>query len=253
MTRAFLFFLLLAGSFCPSVVGAADFKEFKRTVPLEAKGRFTLDTYKGSIRITAWDQPQVEIQARIVADTTGWFPEPVEDVEILVDHSSASVRVKTDYRRASWSLIEGNLPNVYYTIRVPRGASLAIKDYKSETDISEVQGAVEFDTYKGTARLTGLRGGLDLKTYKGDIRASFASFSAHSHVDTYKGTIDLTLPRASAFDMHAELERRATLDCDFPRTLHSERRQREMRSTVNGGGPELRVTSYRGSIRLRAV
>ena len=69
--------------------------------------------------------------------------------------------------------------------------TLSIKDYKSETDIVEVQGAVEFDTYKGTARLTGLRGGLDLKTYKGDIRASFARFSAHSHIDTYKDTIEL--------------------------------------------------------------
>jgi hypothetical protein len=247
MNRAFVTLLLASG-----LVGAADFKEFKQTVPMDANGRFTLDTYKGTIRITAWDQPQVDIQARIVADNSGWFPEPVEDVEILVDRSGGSVRVKTDYRR-HLSLVEGNLPNVNYTIRVPRQASLSVKDYKSETDISEVQGAVEFDTYKGTARLKGLHGALDLKTYKGDIRASFASFSARSHVDTYKGTIDLTLPRASAFNMHAELERRATLDCDFPRTLRSDRHQREMRSTVNGGGPELRVTSYRGSIHLRAA
>jgi len=248
MIRA-AFTLFLAGS----LLSAADFKEFKKTVAMDANGTFTLDTYKGSIRISAWDQPEVDIQARVVADTGSWFPEPVEDVEIRVDNSGGSVRVKTDYRRTSWSLVEGNLPSVNYTIRVPRQANLAIKDYKSETDISEVQGAVEFDTYKGTARLTGLRGSLELKTYKGDVRASFASFSAHSHLDTYKGTIDLTLPRASAFDMHAELERRASLDCDFPRTLRSDHHQREMRSTVNGGGPELRLTSYRGSIRLRAA
>jgi hypothetical protein len=250
-TRATLTILLFG-----SLVSAADFKEFKRTVPMEGNGRFSLDTYKGSIRISAWDQPQVDIQARIVADPSGWFPEPVEDVEIRVDSSAGSVRVKTEYRREHWSLVEGNSPSVNYTIRVPRHASLSIKDYKSETDISEVQGAVEFDTYKGTARLAGLRGGLDLKTYKGDIRASFASFSARSHVDTYKGAIDLTMPRASAFEMHAELERHASLDCDFPRTLRSDRGQRdrhqEMRSTVNGGGPELRITSYRGSIRVRA-
>jgi hypothetical protein len=247
MTRATLA-LLFAGS----LVTAADFKEFKRTVPMDANGRFSLDTFKGSIRISAWDQPQVDIQARIVADPSGWFPEPVEDVEIRVDSSAGSVRVKTEYRREHWSIVEGNSPSVNYTIRVPRHAGLAIKDYKSETDISEVQGAVEFDTYKGTARLIGLRGGLDLKTYKGDIRASFASFSARSHIDTYKGTIDLTVPRSSGFEMHAELERHASLDCDFPRTLQSDRRQREMRSTVNGGGPELRITSYRGSIRVRA-
>lgn len=231
---------------------AADFKEFKRTVPMDANGRFSLDTYKGTIRISAWDQPQVDIQARIVADPVGWFSEPVDDVEIRVDTGAGTVRVKTEYRRERWSMVEGNSPNVNYTIRVPRHASLSIKDYKSETDISEVQGSVEFETYKGTARLIGLHSGLDLKTYKGEIRATFASFSARSHIDTYKGVIELTLPRASSFEMHAELERHASLDCDFPRTLRSDRRQREMRSTVNGGGPELRITSYRGSIRLRA-
>jgi hypothetical protein len=59
MNRAFVTLLLASG-----LVGAADFKEFKQTVPMDANGRFTLDTYKGTIRITAWDQPQVDIQAR---------------------------------------------------------------------------------------------------------------------------------------------------------------------------------------------
>ena len=47
-------------------------------------------------------------------------------------------------------------------------------------------------------------------------------------------------------------ERRVTFDSDFPRTIHTTRRDAEFRSVVNGGGPELRVTSYRGDIRLRA-
>jgi len=236
-----------------SLLPAADFKEFKKTVPLEANGRFSLDTFKGSIRVTAWDQPQVDIQARIEADI-GWLAEPVEDVEIRVDASSGSVRVKTEYHRKNWSVIEGNSPSVHYTIHVPRNASLSIKDYKSETDISGVQGDVEFETYKGTARLDGLRKALQLKTYKGDIRASFVSFTAHSHIDTYKGTVELSVPRSSAFEVHAELQRHATFDCDFPRTVRStSRRDQDFRSVINGGGPVLRVSSYRGSIRLRQV
>jgi hypothetical protein len=236
-----------------SLLPAADFKEFKKTVPLEANGRFSLDTYKGSIHVTAWDQPQVDIQARIEADI-GWFSEPVEDVEIRVDASSASVRVKTEYHRRNWSAIEGNSPSVYYTIHVPRNASLSIKDYKSESDISGVQGDVEFETYKGTARLDGLRKGLQLNTYKGDIRVTFASFTARSRIETYRGTVDLTVPRSAAFEVHADLQRHATFDSDFPRTIHStSRRDQDFRSVVNGGGPLLNVSSYRGSIRLRQI
>jgi hypothetical protein len=234
-----------------ALVLASDVKDFQRTVPLDAKGRFSLDTYKGSIRITAWDQPQAEIRAHIVTDP-GWQSQPVEDVDIRVDNSGGSVRVKTEYR-THFSFFEGSLPLVHYTIRVPRGASLSIKDYKSESEISAVEGDVEFETYKGTARLEGLRGALQLNTYKGDVRAVFAAFSNRSHLDTYKGTIDVSIPHSAAFEIQASLERHADFVCDFPRTIRTTRHESEFHSAVNGGGPALRVTSYRGTIRLRAA
>src|ERR1043166_809656 len=88
-----LVLLLIAAA---SLLPAADFREFKKTVPLEKGGRLWLDTYKGSIRVTAWDQPQVDIQARIEPDLS-WMAEPVDDVEIRVDASSGSVRIKSVY------------------------------------------------------------------------------------------------------------------------------------------------------------
>jgi hypothetical protein len=240
--------LLIAAA---ALLPAADVKDFSKSVPLDAKGRFSLDTYKGSIRITAWDQPQAEIRARIEVDP-GWHDLPVEDVEIRVDGSSGNVRVKTEYRR-HFAFDEGNLPLVHYTIRMPRGASLDVKDYKSESEISGVQGDFEFDTYKGTARIEGIQGAFGLNTYKCDIRAIFARVGGPSRIKTYKGTIDVSLPRASSFELRADLERKAEFDCDFPRTIHSTRHESSFESVVNGGGPALRVSSYRGNIRLRGI
>lgn len=235
-----------------ALLSAASTKDFSKTVPLDANGRFTLDTYKGSIHITAWDQPQAEIQAHIVEDP-GWHSMPVDDVEIRVESFGGGAHVKTDYRR-HWSWFDdGNLPLVHYTIRVPRGASLTIEDYKSESDISGVQGDVDFHTYKGTARLDGLEKAVNLRTYKGEIRANFAKFGGATHVDTYKGTIDLGVPRSSAFEIRAHLQRRVDFQCDFPRTIRSSNRMNDFTSSVNGGGPELRVSSYRGSIRIRST
>ncbi len=244
---------LLAGALlaAATLLSAADVKEFHKTVPLDPAGRFSLDTYKGSIRITAWDQPQAEIHARIVADPSGWFTGSVDDVEIRVDNSSADVRVKTDYHQRMFT--EGNLPNVEYTIHVPRRVALRIKDYKSDSDITGVEGAVDFDTYKGAVRLNGLRAALHLNTYKGNVRAIFASFASSSSVETYKGEIDLSVPRSAAFDLSAKLGRRATLDSDFQRTVRSTSHERGYHGSVNGGGPELRVNSFKGTIRLRSV
>ncbi len=237
-------FLALAALGC-----AADVKDFSKTVPLDAKGRFSLDTYKGSIHIAVWDQPQAEIQARIEAEP-GWRSMPVDDVEILVDALSSDVHVKTEYHRHFSD--DGNLPLVHYTIHIPRGASLRVKDYKSDSEISGVQGEIEFDTYKGTAHLEGIQSALTLETYKGTIRAIFTHFAQASRMNTYKGTIDVSLPRASAFDLHSST-RRGAFDCDFPRTIHTTRDLRSMDGTVNGGGPMLNVSSYRGNIRLRAI
>jgi hypothetical protein len=230
---------------------ASDVKEFHKTLPLDPAGHFSLDTYKGSIRITAWDQPQAEIHARIVPDTFGWFVGSVDDVEIRVDNSPGDVRVKTEYRHHAF--MEGNMPNVEYTIHVPHRVTLSVKDYKSDSDIAGVEGAVDFDTYKGAVRLNGLRGALHLNTYKGDVHATFAGFTAASRVETYKGEIDLSLPRSSAFNLSTKLERHATLDTAFTQTVRSTSHQRGYNGSVNGGGPELRVNSYKGSIRLRSV
>jgi hypothetical protein len=230
---------------------AAGTKDFSKTVPLDANGRFSLETYKGSIRISAWDQPQAEIRAHIVEDT-GFHAMSVDDVDIRVDAFAGSVRVKSDYHH-HWGWNEGNSPEVHYTIRIPRGASLTVEDYKSESDITGVQGDVEFHTYKGIARLEGLQRGLRLKTYRGDIRVGFARFSSGAQIETYRGTIDLSLPKSSAFEINAKLERHADFECEFPRTVRTSRQERDFRSTINGGGPELRLNSYRGSIRVRAT
>lgn len=238
--------------FLATLLPAADVKTFSRTVAMDGSGRFSLDTYKGSIHITAWDKAQVDVEARIEEDTSGAFSTPVSDVEIRMDGSGSFVGVRTDYLKR-WSVFnEGNLPYVHYTIRMPRGAALRVKDYKSETEIAGIEGDVDFETYKGTARILGLRRGLHLNTYKGDVRAVFAAFTAPSSFDTYKGTIDVSVPRASKFDLEADLQRRATLDSAFPVTIRSSREGHRFHTGVNGGGSELRVTSYRGDIRLRA-
>jgi hypothetical protein len=234
-----------------TMLSAADVKEFHRTVPLDPTGHFSLDTYKGSIRITAWDQPQAEIHARIVADPFGWFSRSVDDVEIRVDNTPGDVRVKTDYHQQLFT--EGTMPNVEYTIHVPRRVALSVKDYKSDSDVSGVEGAVDFNTYKGAVRLNGLRAALHLNTYKGDVHATFATFTAASRVETYKGEIDLSLPKSAAFDLSTKLERHATLESDFARTIHSAAREHGYHGSINGGGPELHVSSFKGDIRLRSV
>ena len=234
-------------------------KEVRKTVSLNRDGLVSVHTFKGSITVRSWDEPRVEIYARIEPDGSGRdWKEKVQDTEIRIDSSADSVRIESDYgktkRRASgfWDHLfdwnDGTLPLVNYTIKMPRTARLRIKDYKSRSDVADFKSDVEIETYKGTVSISGLDGSLALKTYKGEVKAQFANLARRSRFETYKGEIEIVLPGDKGFELETDLGRHGTLDSNFEASL---RVGKGFRGPVNGGGPELRLKSYKGTFRLR--
>jgi len=226
------------------VLSAADSKEIRRTVPLDPEGRVVLETYKGTIYVSTWDRDEVVVDVRIEEDRSGWFfgAQPVSRSDVKIDASRAEVRLESKSDIVP-TILSGAVPFFRYTIRMPRRASLRIKDYKSEADIDGLGGDLDLNTYKGTVRVRDLSGRLRLNTYKGTVRADFSDFKNNSSIETFKGSIELGLPRESRFDLRNDLGRRAGLDSDFPYRRDG---------PVNGGGPDLRLKSHKGRFRLVA-
>lgn len=226
---------------------SAAAKDIHRTLPLDPRGHVTIDTYKGSIRVSTWDRSEIDVLVRIEEDL-GVFPQSVDRADVRFDASPSDVRMTSEQQ---WNFfLDGSAPLYHYTIRMPRTASLRIKDYKSASDISDLSADLDVNTYKGSLELRNYSGALTATTYKGEIRAEFAAFNARSRIDTYKGSVDLQLPRDSRFDLATGFNRKAELDSDF--TAYVRSRSGNSRAAVNGGGPELRLKSYKGDFRLRA-
>jgi len=258
---AFLLLIVASLSFAQAT------REVKKSVSLAADGTLSLDTYKGSITITTWDKNEVEIVAVIEADDEMWSrgddEAKVEDTEIRIDGSGGEVRIKSDYdklkRRSSklWGIFDGDtgsLPFVHYTIKMPATADLRVKDYKSESNITDVKGDITFDTYKGEVNMTGVEGAMDFETYKGDVRIAFTTFKSSNRFETYKGEIEIVVPRNSGFELDADMGDKGDLRTDF--TVSERSRSRRDRSRlyqgdVNGGGPRLTLETYKGTYRLR--
>ncbi len=254
--------LLFVATFVASVQ-AQEAREVQKSGAFDKDGRVSIDTYKGSIAVSTWDKPQIEIHARIEADGYDRYErESVQDTEVRIDLSSSSAHIKSDYDRVRhrdrgffgiFGDDSGNLPFVHYTIKMPRTARLVIKDYKSKTTVTDLQSDFEIETYKGEVDAATLTGSVNLETYKGRARIEFAGLTGRSRVETYKGRIDLSLPRGKGFDLEADLGRHARFDSDFDvdrggrRSRHGDY---DVRSSVNGGGPVLRVKSDKGTIRL---
>ncbi len=248
--------LLLAAS-----PAAAD-RTVSKTLPLAADGRVTIDTYKGSIRVTPWDRAEVAVEARIVPDDSCGSERDqkrwVEATEVVIEPSGRSVRIESDYDKleTSWGFLGActSRPFVHYRVSLPRAATLKIHDYKSDTDVKDFAGHLTLETYKGTAELTDLSGALDLKTYKGDVRARFKGLSGAVRAETYKGDVTLTFPSESAFELSADAGRRGEIVSDFEGTgpIRSSRRSGLRSSaTVNGGGPRVTLSTDKGRLTIR--
>ncbi len=255
--------LAVVGAFLltASVAQASDTKEFHRIVPLDRDGRVSVESFKGSIDITPWNRPEVSIDARIEPDGDDRDQrEKVQLTEVRVTGSGGSVSIRSDYHevhhRHFFGLFwgdDGTLPFVRYTIHLPATARVDIEDHKSDIKVVDLKSDLKLHTYKGTARVSGLDGAARVDTYKGDVRVEFARYGHESHFDTHKGEVEVRLPKDSRFDLDADAGRRGDVDSDFAMTTRaSHSRSSSMSGAVNGGGPRLRMTTYKGSLRIHA-
>lgn len=237
----------------------AETRTVQQSYALPLDGRVVIDNYKGTITVRTWDKPRVDLRADIVPDMSS--PEMVNQTEIRIDAAERSLHVKTVYpnrdgSRSFWEAISnwslpGNNPLVNYTLSIPASATLRIKDYKSEIHLSGLRGPLDVETYKGDMDLSDLAGALHVTTYKGTARVSFSKFTQSSSLETYKGDIDIRIPRETGFQVHSRVGRRADVSSDFAAYLPAGN-QGEMRGRINGGGPTLELKGQRGSFRVRS-
>jgi putative adhesin len=247
------------------LAGGTASKEIHKTVPLDRNGRVDIETYKGSVKVTAWDRAEADITARIEADDAcgdaRYQAEVVKDTEVRISGEGSSVSIRSDYDRTSehWTFWMFGAcsakPFVHYTISMPRSARLDVQDHKSNIDVANVASDLRIKSYKGDVRVTGAEGRVSLDTHKGDVRVAFAKLTGDSHFDTHKGSIEVTVPKDAHFQVSAEVDRHGRFDSDFPvlvRTSKRYSRDERIEGAVNGGGPTLHMATHSGTFRLRS-
>ncbi len=260
-TRSWLF-VMAAGIGLPALVGAQP-KEVRQTLALTAGGRLVIETERGSIRVEGWDNAQAEIFGRVEDDS--YFLRDlsaVRETEIRIEATPSQIRIRTDYSRVrerGWGLF-GFLaytiehPPVHYRVRMPRTARLTIKDHRSETTVAGLKSDLEMETHRGWVDVRGHDGAVEFKSHRGEALFKLAGLPRASRVETYRGDITLSLPRDRGFQLDADLGRHGSLSSDFEiPNKNLSRDHKSYRGTVNGGGPDLRVKSERGTVRLRRL
>lgn len=241
--------------FFTSLLFAQKTKEYNETFSLSSTGTVSLDNYKGTITVEAWDKNEVSVYAKVEPDVNGWNStspeEQIERCEVIFRNSANHVSIETNYEKnRGWG--SETRAFVHYTIKMPITAELEIDDYKSEIKIGNLNSKLEMETYKGRVNIDNFSGSIVVNTYKGEVEIDFSELNEYTSFDTYKGDIKLLLPSSSKFDFDFDLGRKGDYRSDFEmmmRRYNSD--DGDVRGEVNGGGPKIKFSTYKGQVELR--
>jgi putative adhesin len=233
--------------------GAYADKKVHKTAQLSPNGSVSIDTHNGTVVVTTWNQPTVDVSARIEAGDWG-SEDDVNATQINVTGSGNDVSIESDYTAVgthlNWWGISRNLPLVHYAISVPATARLNVTDHNSSVRVTGLRNDLRVSSHNGAVEIVDLDGAANIETHNGDIRAAYSHFSRNSSFETHNGAIEIKLPSEAKLRVNAN-GHHMDVDSDFPTVITRRPHEGSFAGDINGGGPELKVSTHNGALRLR--
>jgi hypothetical protein len=128
--------------------------------------------------------------------------------------------------------------------------SINVRSGSGTIEVSQAGGGpVDASSSSGSINLTGLRCGLRASTSSGALRVQ-GEQTSEWRLSSSSGSVTIELAGRPAFalDAHSSSGR---IDTQYPVTVAGTIGRRELRGSVNGGGPLLHVRTSSGGIRIR--
>jgi serine/threonine protein kinase len=235
-------------------------KNFSRSFPLNADGRFSLDHVKGRIEIHGWSSNAVVINATIHGKTS----ESVEAVKINIDSGPDEIVIHTEQPSSmtgfpwSWFWFKNSRRNdgiVDYAIQVPQNARLkTISSVNGRIVIEDVSGDIGASTVNGQMQVQGAGGDLKLSTVNGRIEAELASLGGSQTVSlsAVNGHIEAILPANADAEVAASTVN-GGMSSEFPSLIVKKEFPlgSHLKGTLGSGGARVKASTVNGGISFR--
>ena len=217
-------------------------------------GLLRLDGVKnGGISVWGDDRKDVLVQALVRvwnADDEEEAQEVVESIDLEFDGRELRADGPRRSGRMSWG--------VSYRVWVPQETDLDLEAHDGGIKIEGVRGEIDFQTYNGGVKLEDLAGEVVGETHNGGIAVELTGDTWDGEgldVSTMNGGVELLIPESYSADLMTGTVN-GRVKSDFP--YEEERRGRgwghrpkKVRLELGDGGPEIRVTTKNGGVRLR--
>ena len=135
-------------------------------------GRISIEDVSGSITVTGWDRPEVQVKG-----TLGKNTEP-----LVFSVSDGTTRIEVHPKQNSGSGGDGVL-----TIQVPKQSRVEVDTVSADILAKDLQGTAKLETVSGSVTASAMGGEVSLESVSGTVKVDAGSREAHC--ETVSGTI----------------------------------------------------------------
>jgi DUF4097 and DUF4098 domain-containing protein YvlB len=247
--------LALAGaSACGHVSARAEaHDEWRRSYPVTAGASFEIRNTNGRIRVEAGGKDAIEVVAtrRVKAPTEAQAKATLAEFEI--DETKSGSHIKLESRNTAFSFMVNRSKSVDYTVRAPSWVNITLDSTNGEIEVVGVGGMLRAESTNGDIRATSLEGGANVETTNGNVHLDFARLAEGGlKSSTTNGDITVSLPRDVKASLSARVTNGSISATDLSLTT-TEQSRRKLEASIGGGGPQVRLSTTNGEIRVRGV
>ena len=225
-----------------------------REMTVTPSGKIAVDAGRnGGVTVRGEDRSDVLVRACVQAWGNSEDAAKANVANIKIN-TAGKIKAESSSGDENWS--------VSYDIRVPRNTDVDLSAHNGGISITSVDGSLDFETTNGGVFLSDVAGEVKGRTTNGGV---FVKLSGNTwkgnglDVTTSNGGVNLELPGTYAARVEA-----GTVNGGFKSTVpalnvttedirgeeYGRRRQTRISTTINGGGPTIRVMTTNGGVRI---
>lgn len=168
----------------------------RQSFALNPDGNVSIKNVAGSIDVTAWNKPQVEL----TVDKYGEAQSDLANTNVTIDRSQSDISINTQYRENR----RGGL--VEYRVRVPSGVKLRVENVSGPITVTGVSGALTARAVSGAIRATGLASDATVDSVSGGVQLRFTKVGQGQSITAkaVSGRIVIEMPTATSAKLTAK-------------------------------------------------
>jgi len=231
-------------------------EEFHQSYPLAPNGHVSVENINGGVRIAAWDQSEVRVDAIKSAGNR----ERLAEANIEVISTADRVRIKTKYPERDTSVRQRPADSqdyrgsVEFVLTIPRKARVDTAELvNGSLEIVGVEGEIQAACVNGKLTARALRGDVKLSNVNGTVELSLATLDDSRAVtlNSVNGNIVLIIPADSNAEIRANTLHGAITN-EFGLTVNNgQTAGHYLSGQLGSGGARVHLSNVNGQIAIK--